>query len=445
MLARTETLPPGDRAPARDVAAGARALAVAGLVVGGAFLPLSMDVPQYALVACVVAIATARRAGRLPPRVTALDAPAWLVGACAVTALAIALATGRPLPGLEEATRFRAAVAPPVILAALALASRPGDRSAAPLAVLLAWCAAALAACGVGLAQAIGGVDLLHAIGLRGTPRLPVIPGWPGHVAPTGFFTGYARFAQSLMPPLFLCAALALLAPLARRTRVVLGGTAAVAAVAVVLTAMRAGWASLAAGAGVLLLLAGGRTLRLGLPAAAGALALALLHPGQRGRLAAALSGATNGDRETIWTVCAAVRDDFPLGLGPGNFGAFAPGYWARLAPGQAVGSGCHSVPLDLLVEGGPLLLAGWLVAAVLVVRALWRLRRTADPLGRAATAGALAGLASLAAAAPVHDVHRAMQTAFALAFTVALAAALAAPARVAPREGRLPRAAPLQ
>jgi hypothetical protein len=424
-------------APARGAArAVAARVAHAGVLVAAVFLPISTDVPEYALLVALLALGAERTTGLSVHRRSGLDLPVALAVGASLAALGIALATGLPAPHLELATRFRSYLAPVIVLSALSL-PLPGDGPDAPRAravrVLLAWCLAVLAASAVGIVQGAAGIDPLHALGLRRIERLPPVPGWPGHFAATGFFSGYARFGQSLFAPLLLAAALALSGGLSSRRRLLLGATAAAATVAVIFTSLRTGWASVAVGGVVLLALSRGRLRAAGLPLAAGAGSLALLHPGLRGRLAALLAGEGNGDRETIWRVCAAVWRDHPLGVGPGNFEALAPRYWAALAPGTQVMPGCHSAPLQLLVDGGPLLAAAGVAAVALAARPFWRAARDArDPLARAAATGALAAIAAFSVSALVHDVHRAPQVAGSAGLALGLAAILALPSRPA-------------
>lgn len=434
MLARLDAAPV---APARGLARAAAAarLAHAGVLVAAAFLPLSRDVPEYALLASILGLAAARVAGLEGHRPSPLDVPVGLAVAATVAALVVALVSGVPAPPLEPATRFRAYLAPVVVLSALSL-PLPADGPDAPrgraVRALLVWSVSALAASAVGIVQGVAGVDPLFALGVRGVERLPPVPGWPGHFAATGFFAGYGRFGQNLLPPLLLAAALALGVGLPARRRLLLATAASAAAAAVVLTALRSGWASLALGALTLAALSGGKARRAALAAAAAALGLALLHPGLRIRVGELLAGGGNDDRRMIWTICGAIYRDHPLGIGPGSFDAFAREYWAALAPGTVVMPGCHATPFQLLVDGGPLLAGACLVAAILVVRPFWRAARdgSRDALARAAAIGALAGLVALGLSGLVHDVHRAIQVSYSAGVTLGLAAALALPRR---------------
>jgi hypothetical protein len=414
---------------ARGTATVAVRVAHGGVLVAGASLPISMIAPEVALAISLLAVCAARAAGLGGHRRSPLDLPVAIAVTATLVALGIARATGAPAPPLEAATRFRAFLVPVVVLSALSL-PLPGDEPDAvrerAVRVLLAWCLAALVASAIGIVQGAAGIDPLFVLGVR-PERLPPVPGWPGHFAATGFFSGYARFGQSLLAPLTLAAALAAGGGLPPRRRVLLAVTASVAATATVFSALRSGWASLAAGALALVALGGPRARRVLLPLCGAAVALALVHPGLRLRLAALMAGEGNGDRQMIWRICGVMRDDHPLGIGPGGFGGFAAAYWSRIAPGTSVASGCHSLPFHLLVEGGPLLLAGCLVATALVGWTFWRAARAtgADPLARAAAVGALAALVALVPSALFHDLVRAVQVSYSVGVVLGLAAAL--------------------
>ncbi|MGC4001439.1 MAG: O-antigen ligase family protein [Anaeromyxobacter sp.] len=260
----------------------------------------------------------------------------------------------------------------------------------------------------------------------------------PGLHAATGFGRSYIQLAHQLAAPAWLAAALAT-APLGRPRRAALAAGAGLAMAATALTSSRAAWAGLAVGAVVLAALLGGRWLRRGLPLAAVAvLAAALAAPGLRARLGNALSPGVNDDRGMIWAVCKAAWREHPLGVGPANAAREADRWFDALAPQAEIRTGCHSMPLQLLLEGGPLLLAAWAGAALWVAAALLRARRergrAGDTLGRAAAAGALAGLAAWGVNGLVNDLHRESRAGWGLALTLAVAAVLAWPERSAAR-----------
>jgi O-antigen ligase len=424
------------RAPADRralVARWATHAARAGVLLAATALSFSLAATQIGLLVALLGLVARRASGHRAWSRSPLDLPALLAAGAAVLSLALAAAAGvAPASALGE-LRWRALLMPILVLSALE-ASLPGEDPAAPrrraLALVAAWAAGACLPSALAWVQSANGFDLLHALGLRAEPVLAPAPRWEGRYAAVGLFRWYVYLAHNLLPPLALAAALALAAPLRRAARALLGTAALAAAAAVALTTSRAAWAALAVAVAVVLALSGGRLARRGLPLALAAfLAASLAHPGLRARLTHAFAAGENADRATLWAICADVARDHPLvGTGYARFTPVAEAYFDRRFPGALIRTGCHDTPFTLLVEGGPLLLAAFAAAFALAVRAFVRWRRTADALGRAAAAGALAALAGTLVNGLFHDVHLESHAMLALGVTLAAAAALARP-----------------
>jgi hypothetical protein len=307
------------------------------------------------------------------------------------------------------------------------------------LTALAVWAAAALVPSAIAWAQYWTGFDPLHALGLRAHPVSATVPIYPGRYAAVGFFRWYQRLAHDLLPPLCVAAAVALHGGLRSRwLRLLLGGSALAAAVAVVLTLSRAAWVTLALAAFVMAM-SGARARRRWalLLVLVGCLAM-LLHPGVRVRLAHLVTPDATGDRARIWGVCRAVVADRPLtGVGFGNLPRRSVPYWERLAPDYPLRAWCHDSFFSAWAEGGPLLFAALVAFWALLARAFLRWRRDGDELGRAAALGALAALAAMSVNSLAHDILYSSEAMFALGFALAVAAALASgPLTLAPRSG---------
>lgn len=414
-------------------------LAWLGMAVTAVSLPLSIAGLQIgagvALGALLLLAATGRRVWVPSP----LTAPVLiLAGAAAASVVIAALAAGRPLRA-DDLLSVRGLAVPLVVLLAIEVGD-PGEDPAAPrrraLGLVLAWGAAALVPAAIAWAQHRSGFDLLVALGLRATPvRAPIYTQLgpagvsTGAYAAVGLFSWYTRLAQALTPIVVLSLALAVLAPLGRRTRLLLALAAAAGTWAVVLTTSRSAWAGLALAAA---LVGGGasRARRVALPlVTAAALAAACAFPVLRGRLERAFSQDTNSDRAAIWTVCAEVIHDHPVaGVGFGALPRAGRSYFQRMPPEYPIHAWCHCSLLSAWAEGGPLLAGALLLWAGLLVRAFVRWRRRGDPLGRAAALGALAALAALGVNALVHDVLWVTEPLYAIGFLIGVAAVLARP-----------------
>ena len=412
-------------------------LAFAGLCVHAAFLPVSIAGMQIGLGVSLAALVVLALLGRRTWAHGPLDLPLLSFAGAALLSIAVAWAAGSPPVGWFEATLWKSALSPLVVLSAVSLA-QPGDgegggpaRRRALLALSI-WAAASLVPSALAWVQHFTPFDPLYAMGLRAEPRLAQAPRAPGRWAAMGLFHWYQRLAHNLTPPLLLAAALALQGGLPRRRRLLLGVAGAAAAAAVGLTMSRAAWVALAAGAGVLALAAGRRLARLALPAtAAVALALVLLNPSLRERLSHAFDPQENADRGTIWKVCAAVVKDHPVaGVGFGNLPRRSLPYYDRLAPTYPLRAWCHDAFFSAWAEGGPILLGGVLLYWGGLFLAFARRRRQAPPgpdgaLARAAAAGALAGLAAMLLNSLAHDIFYASESMYGLGFALGIAAGL--------------------
>jgi O-antigen ligase len=423
-----------DRRGPRVLAAampGLARLAHAGVLAHAFFLSISLPGVQIGLGVALGALVLATAAGARPWRRTGLEVPLLVAAAAAVISIAIAVGTGMPIADLEAATRWKPLLAPLVVVAALHLPV-PGDGRDAPrrraLGAAVAWAAGAAVAGVFGLSQATVGVDLLHVFGYHRVPLLEDVPFWPGHYAATGFFLAYPQYAHALASAAAMAGALALGARVPPRRRIALGVSAALVALALASTVSRAAWGSLVVIALVLASLAGAARLRrVAVPAfAAAVLAVTLLHPGLRIRLGNTLERDVNHNRLLFVDVCTAMWRDHPLGFGWGTFERAADPYFEAVFPGYPIRTGCHMVPLTLLVEGGALLVAAWVAAGAILVWTLVRWWRAADATGRAAAGGALAAVAGFTVNGLFHDVHLESHALWPLAFALALAATIA-------------------
>ncbi len=425
----------GEAAPSPARAALQRGLeraAALGILAHALFLPISMAGMQIGLGVALCALVLLRLTGRRVWARSALDLPCLALAGAAAVSVALGAAAGSRPVGWHEATLWRSVLSPIVVLSALEVGrggsgvQGSGSRRLA-LAALAVWAVASLAPSALAWPQYWTGFDPLHALGLRAEPVRAVVPRFPDRFAAVGFFRWYQRLAHNLIPPLCLAAAVALYGGVGRRLRLLLAAAALAASAAVVLTMSRAAWATLVLAALLLPVLARERLRpRAVVLAALGGLAAAL-HPGVRERLAHVLDPGEQGDRIRIWTVCRAVVKDHPLtGVGFGNLPRRSIPYYERLAPDYPLRAWCHDSFFTAWAEGGPLLFAALAAFWALAIRAFWRLRRTADRLGRAAAAGALAGLAAMLANSLAHDILYSSEAVYGLGFALGTAAALA-------------------
>jgi O-antigen ligase len=421
--------------------AWARAILVrvawAGIAAHAAFLPISVAGMQIGLGVALAALTLARLAGQPIWVRTPIAAPVLGLCAAALVSIPVAALAGSPPVDARDLFFWKALATPVVVLLALE-AGDPGEDAEAPrrraVALVLVWTVAALVPASVAWAQYRTGFDLLHALGFRAAPKAARALWAPGRYAAIGFFSWYPRFAHAMTMVAALAGALAALAPLRARTRVLLAAGALTTAFAVVLTMSRSAWAGLAVAAVIVAGLAQRRTARLAVPLAlAAAVAAGASFPSLRARLERALSSESNGDRAVVWRVCAAVVADHPLaGVGFGALPGRARAYYDRMAPDYPVRAWCHDAFFSAWAEGGPILTAAVIGWWVLLARAFLRWRREGDALGRAAAAGALAALAALLVNALVHDVFWSSEPVYAVGFLIGAAAVLARPREVA-------------
>lgn len=419
-------------------------LARAGALVTAVSLPLSIAGMQIGAAVALGAVVLLRATGR---RWAPLPAPGAQVALATLVLLIAALASiaGAALAGvgaarLDHVLYARALAVPLPVLLALECAEA-GEDPEAPrrraLALVCAWAAAALVPAAIAWAQHRTGFDLLHAMGLRPAPHRAILYTGVGPLdVPTGrfgavgLFSWYTRLALALTPLVALAGALAALAPLRARTRLLLALGAAGAAWAVVLTTSRAAWAGLALAAVVVAVSAGRRVRRVALPLTlAASVAAGCAVPQLRDRLGRAFSAETNSDRAAIWRACRAVIADHPLtGVGYKALPAVGRPYYETYSAHTPVRSWCHDTPLSAWAEGGPLLAGAVLAWLALLARAFVRARRAGDALARAAAVGALAALCALCVNALVHDVLWATEPLYANGVLLAVAAVLAQP-----------------
>jgi O-antigen ligase len=420
-------------------------LAVLGVFVHAAFLSISVAGMQIGLGLSAGALLLLRLTGRRVWARSAVDLPVLVLTGAVVASLGLGILAGSPPVGWHEATLWRSLLAPPVIVSVLELSrGEPGEDEDAPrrlaLAVLAVWAAASLVPSAIAWVQYFTGLDPLHALGLRGEPVHSESIWFRGRWSATGFFRWYQRLAHNLTPPLCVAAAVALRGGVRGRLRLLLGGAALAASLAVVLTLSRAAYAALALAA-VILALQSGRLRRWALPLALAASVAMALVPAMRVRLVQQGPMGDNADRKAIWKVCAAVVRDHPLtGVGWGNLPARAAPYYQRLAPQSLMRAWCHDSFFSAWAEGGPLYFLALVAYWALLARAFWRARR-GDALAASAAVGGLAAVAAMLANSLAHDILYSSEATFGLGFAVAVAAALARPPRAEVRPEDAPAA----
>lgn len=428
--AETESL------PSAASASVLQRLALLGAVAHAALLPVTHAGMQIALgVALVGVLGLAVQHRARWPRSAATWGPILFAGAAAIS-VPIAAAVGSPPADWRKCTSWWGILAPVVLVAALQLgrwrngADTPRQNA---LRALVAWSLGALVTSVVAWLQYAFAFDPVYAAGFRSAPVIAEAPLAPGHFAAVGFFRWYTALAHTLTPPLIVTFAVALHAPVSRRTRLLLGAAALAASSAVVLTVSRAAWAALLLGLGLAIVLVG-QSLRRALLFAAIACAAMAAHPGVRARIANLSSPEAISDRALIWSVCAEMVKDRPLtGWGWGNIPERSEPYWQRIAPEFPLHAWCHNSFFTAWAEGGPLLAAALAAYWILIAFAFWR-ARSGDRWARAAAAGGLAMLAATFLNGMLHDIFRSGESTLALGFAIAAAVVLARGAEPATR-----------
>ena len=425
---------PGDAPSTPRLAAlqrGLRWLARLGVIVHAAFLPISIAGMQIGLGVSLGALVALRVSGRRAWAHSPLDLPCLLLVGCAIVSLGLGALGGSPPVGWHEATLWRSILSPLVVLSAIEVEGgrAAGDRGASrrlALQVLGVWAAASLLPSALAWVQYWTGFDPLYAMHLRAAPVHGTVPIYPGRFAAVGFFHWYQRLAHNLLPPLCVAAAVAVYGRVAGRLRALLIGASIAAAAAIVLTLSRAAWATLVLAAIVIVVLLS-RSRGWAIAAVVVASTAMAINPGVRVRIEALRVPGDNDDRKFIWEVCREVIGDHPLtGVGWGNLPRRSIPYYDRVTPWGGMRAWCHDSFLSAWAEGGPLLFVALAAFWALLLRAFWRVRRSSDPLARAAGAGALAALAAMLANSLVHDILYASEDVYALGFALAVAMALA-------------------
>jgi O-antigen ligase len=411
----------------------------AGIAAHGIFLPISIAGMQIGLAVAVAAVLGLAASGRRVWTPSFVTLPVALLCAGALVAIAIPWLAGLPPVHAADLVFWRAFAAPVGVLVALEC-GQEGEDPEAPrrraVAFLALWAAAAILPSVIAWFQVRSGFDPLYALGLRRIPRRVPAPDAPGRFAAVGFFGWYTRLSYAMMVVATFSAALALLAPLRRRLRVLFAVSAVAASAAVVLGGSRAAWGALSVGAFALALLAGKRVARVAIPAVVVfSLVAGAASPALRARLVRLASpGDANGDREMTWRVCKELVREHPLtGVGFNALGPRIDAYFERFAPGGLTRDRCHDVFYSAWAEGGPLFALAVAAWWALLFRGFLRARRRTDALGAAATAGALAGLTALFTMSLVHDLIWASEAAFAIGGLVGAGAVLARPRTGAP------------
>jgi hypothetical protein len=432
-----EPVPPlSPRAAARG--AWLARLVSLGLAVHAAFLPISIPGVQIGLGTAVVGLVALAASGRRAWSPTVLAVPVAVLCAGALAALAIPWAAGLPPLHAGDFLFWRGFAAPLAVVLALEAGAGGGADAEAPrrraLAFVAIWAAAAIVPACVTWLQVRTGFDPQYALGLHRAPRRIPAPSAPGRFAATGFFASYIRLSYAMLIAASFAGALAFLAQLRARWRVLFGASALAAAASVALSGSRAAWAALAVAAVTLALLGGSRASRVAAPVVLlVALASGLLAPGLRARLSRLESvesfEAVNGDRAMTWRVCRELVREHPLtGVGFNALPQRIDAYFERFAPVGTTRDRCHDLLYSAWAEGGPLFAGAVAAWWLLLLRGFRRLRRGADALGRAATAGVLAGLAAMFVMSLVHDTLWASEAAFGLGALLGAGEVLARP-----------------
>ncbi|HEX7489746.1 MAG TPA: O-antigen ligase family protein [Anaeromyxobacteraceae bacterium] len=405
-----------------------------GLVAHAVFLPISIAGMQIGLAVALLAVIGLAATGRRPWKSTMVTAPVVILCAGAMSAIAIPWLAGFPPTHPMDVLFWRGFAAPLAVVLALE-AGPEGEAPAVPrrraLMFLALWAAAALLPSAVAWVQVRTGFDPNYALGLRRIPRRAPAPDAPGRFAALGFFTWYTRLSYAMTVVAAFAGALALFAPVSRKLRLLFGASALAASSALVLGGARAGWGALSVVAVVLAFLAGKRVARIAVPLAlVASLAAGVASPGLRARLVRlATSEEANGDRTMTWRVCAELVREHPwTGIGFNALGVRIVPYFDRFAPTGTTRDRCHDVLFSAWAEGGPLFAGAVAAWWILLFGGILRLRRSSDELGRAATAGVLAGLAGLFVLSLVHDLIWASEAAFAIGGLVGAGVVLARP-----------------
>jgi hypothetical protein len=417
-------------------------LVFVGVAAHAVFLPISIAGMQIGLAVAVVAVAALAACGQPVWRKTVVTAPVLVLCAGAIVAVVIPWLAGFPPLRAADVVFWRGFAAPLGVVLALET-GHEGEDPEAPrrraLAFLALWAAAALVPAAIAWIQVRTGFDPNYALGLRRAPYRAPAPGAPGGFAAIGFFSWYTRLSYAMLVVVAFAGALALWAPIGRRLRVLFGASAVAAGAAVVLGGSRAAWGALTAIGLVFALLAGRRVARVAVPLAlVMSLAAGVASPGLRLRLARlASSEDANGDRAMTWRVCRElVREHALTGVGFNALGPRINPYFERFAPEGKTRDRCHNLLYSAWAEGGPLFALAVATWWLLLFRGFLRLRRRADALGRAATAGVLAGLAALFVMSLMHDILWASEAAFGIGGLVGAGAVLARPRAAAPARG---------
>ncbi|GEJ56366.1 O-antigen ligase family protein [Anaeromyxobacter diazotrophicus] len=424
-------LGPARLAPARRFLAGA---AWAGLAAHAVFLPISVAGMQIGLAVAVGAVVGLALCGRRVWRPGLVAAPVLILCGGAIAAIVVPWLAGFPPLHALDLVFWRAFAAPLAVVLALE-AGPDGEDPAAPrrraLTFLALWAAAALLPAAVAWVQVRTGFDPNHALGLRRVARRVPAPDAPGRFAAIGFFMWYTRLSYAMLVVAAFSGAFALLAPVGRRLRLLFAVAALAACSAVVLGGSRAAWGALSVVAVAVALLAGRRVARVAVPlAVVVSLVAGAASPGLRARLVRlATSEDANGDRAMTWRVCRELVREHPwTGTGFNALGVRIDPYFERFAPVGQTRDRCHDVLFSAWAEGGPLFALAVAAWWFLLFRAFLRLRREADPLGRAAAAAVLAGLTGLFVLSLVHDLIWASEAAFAIGGLVGAGYVLARP-----------------
>jgi len=389
----------------------AAALALAGLAGHAFFLPISIAGMQVSLGVAAAGILLA------PPRPlrTPLDVPALVFIGIAILSDAFAPSGS---PGLAAATLWRSVLGFFVVAHGLRVVPA---RSRWWLVMCLS--AGLLSASLVGLVQYRTGIDIVHLLGLRAEPALVAAPGVEGRFGAMGFFTSRLTFGHNATVVLATLAGALVTGTLPRWAKASVAAISVIGVAAVAITFDRAAYLALAI-AGVLLAF---RSANRRAPIVVAAVAaLAILHPGVRGRLGSAFSGSANADRLFIWSRALEIIRDHPLrGVGFANYPLVCGPYYDRVDPSFPMRTWAHNLELSTLAEMGAV---GLVALLWLLIAAARMVLRSTSPFA----SGALAALAAWFIIAQAHDVIYDTKVMYALWFSLALGASPGPPSATA-------------
>ncbi len=388
-------------------------------------LPLSIAGMQICLGLCAGLLLVGLVIGATPRAASPLDGPVLALLCAALGSSALS-----PHPALLTTTALRAIAAFFVVSRALDLAapSREGEGEGLERRLIGLWAGAAAFGAALAFLQHWSGFDLTATLGFR--PVLQVAaPGDPGRFAGMGTLNSRLTFAHVTLLPAAALAGLWVAGALPKRERWAAALALALCGLGLWSSFARGAWFALGVSLLALLVLAGAaRSLRRGLPAALGVLALAAVFlwfsPAARARAASGLSLQSNRDRLFLWARGAEIVADHPVvGVGFGSYASALGPYYDRLEPSFVMRTWAHDMPLSLWAEAGPLGLFAYLWLFCAVVGLVLTGLRASTPTRRGLLTGAGLGACAFFVVALFHDALYDGEVAYNLIFGLGLSA----------------------